>query len=153
MVTDDLKNAPLYYNLGERIATALKYLEETDFSNLEPGKYELDENRLYALVQEYNSDSNDEGVWEAHRRYVDVQYVAEGSEYIGYVNVKRLTRTSEYDSKDDYTLFKGEGDFITMNKGAFMILAPEDAHMPCRAINDPLPVKKVVVKVLAEVMP
>lgn len=49
MVTDNIKNADLYYGMGERIKKALEFLKETDFSKMEPGKYEIDGSNVYAL--------------------------------------------------------------------------------------------------------
>ena len=40
MIFDQLKNAHLYFPLGERITKALQYLTNTDFTNVEPGTYE-----------------------------------------------------------------------------------------------------------------
>ena len=34
-----------------------------------------------------------------------------------------------------------------MREGMFMILFPQDGHMPCTAIDGPSPIFKVVVKV------
>jgi YhcH/YjgK/YiaL family protein len=58
-----------------------------------------------------------------------------------------LAISQAYDAENDFALFKGHGDFMTMTAGTFAIFAPQDAHMPCIAIQEPQQVKKVVVKV------
>ena len=150
MIIDRIDNAPLYVGLGKRIAAALEYLRQTDFARLAPGRYDLDGDNVYALVQEYTTKPRDKGRWEAHRRYIDVQYLAAGIERIGYANAQRLTVTEAYDAAKDALFLEGEGDFLLMRPGMFMMLAPEDAHMPGLAAAAPAPAKKVVVKVLVQ---
>jgi len=146
MIIDNLKNAALYKGLAGRIATALEYLAKTDFTKLEPGRYDLDGNNIYALVQHYTTKPREKGLWEAHRRYIDVQYVATGSEIMGYAPIGTLAVTKAYAEKDDCELFAGTGDFVTACAGTFVVFFPEDGHMPCLANGAPEPVQKVVVK-------
>lgn len=148
MIIDVLENAQLYAGLHSRIELGLSFLKSNNFSEMEPGKYEIDGKNVFALVQAYQTKPKDAGVWESHRRYIDIQYVAEGMERIGYANLKTLTPSQPYDKENDFELFKGHGDFLTVNAGTFAIFAPQDAHMPCIAIQEPLQVKKVVIKVL-----
>ncbi len=68
-------------------------------------------------------------------------------EQMGYAWIKTLNVTKEYDSAGDYLLLDGKGCMLTCNKGTFAVFGPEDAHMPCIAIDAPRPIVKVVVKV------
>jgi beta-galactosidase beta subunit len=43
----------------------------------------------------------------------------------------------------------GDGDFLTVSQGTFMLLMPEDGHMPGIAADAPALVKKAVVKIEA----
>jgi YhcH/YjgK/YiaL family protein len=147
MVIDKITNAQLYYGLGKRITLALKYLKETDFSGIEPGRYEIDGSNVYALVQVYESKLPDTGKWEGHRKYIDIQYVAEGSELIGYANIERMKTICGYDEEKDFILFEGKGDFLSVPAGTFALLWPHDVHMPGIAADIPRTVKKVIVKV------
>src|SRR4051812_45420880 len=132
--------------LGQRIMAALDYLQTTDLANAKPGTFEIDGKNVYAMVQHYNTKPKEQGVWEAHRKYIDVQYVAEGIELMGYMNLKHLN-AGEYDVAKDFLLLQGQGNFLLMPAGTFVILTPEDAHIPGVAVDSPQPVKKVVVKV------
>lgn len=147
MIVDNIKNADLYFGMGARIEKALKYLQKTDFAGMKPGRYEIDGDNVYALVQEYESKPLADGKWEAHRRYIDVQFVAGGTEQMGYAYGASLQVSKEYDSEGDYLLYQGNGSMIVCTAGTFVIFGPEDVHMPCMAVNVPKPVKKVVVKV------
>ena len=146
MVIDQLKNAHHYYSLGEGIAAALRYLQNTDATKVEPGRYALDGDQLFAMVQQYDTKPKEQGFWEAHRKYIDVQYVAQGLEHMGFAHLNQL-RPQPYDEEKDFLKLEGEGEFVLMRAGTFVILGPEDAHMPGMAVAAPQPVRKVVVKV------
>ena len=80
MIIDQLENASQYYGLGTRIEMALRYLQETDLQNVGVDRYDIDGDKVYAMVQGYDSKPKAEGFWESHRKYLDVQYVAAGAE-------------------------------------------------------------------------
>lgn len=147
MVVDKLTNASLYAPAGSRIAKAFEFLRRSDLATLADGRYEIDGANVFALVQSYETKSREVGKWEAHRKYIDVQYVASGDECMGYANLADLKISKEYDAKDDYLLAEGSGDFVRVRPGMFTIFHPQDAHMPCTSVQNPSRVKKVVVKV------
>ena len=146
MIVDQLKNAEQYYAFGTGIEAALRYLQQTDFTNVAPERYDIDGDRVYAMVQEYDSKPRAEGFWEAHRKYLDVQYVAAGFEHMGYAAAATL-QAGRYEEDKDFIKLEGDGEFFLLRKGYFCILAPQDAHMPGMAVEQSAPVKKVVVKV------
>ena len=150
MIIDAIKNRTIYTGLGAGIRTALEYLAQTDFAGLAPGRFDLKGDSLYALVQQYETKPREKGLWEAHRRYIDVQYVAAGVETMGYAPVGTLTVSQAYATENDCVLFSGTGDFLTARAGTFVIFFPEDAHMPCLVKDMPGPVRKVVVKVAVD---
>ncbi|MDA0659841.1 MAG: YhcH/YjgK/YiaL family protein [Planctomycetota bacterium] len=148
MILDKLSNANSYFGLHERIAAALQYLQQHDWTTPPPGKIVIQGDQIYALVQDNTTKPRQEGVWEAHRRYIDVQLVASGVEEMGYANVDTLTIQKPYDAKDDYELFTGNGSYVTVPTGSFAIFFPQDGHIPGLAVHDePASVRKVVVKV------
>ena len=146
MIVDQLKNAEQYYGFGTGIEAALRYLQQTDFTNVAPERYDIDGDRVYAMVQEYDSKPRAEGFWEAHRKYLDVQYVAAGFEHMGYAAAATL-QAGPYEGDKDFIKLEGDGEFFLLREGYFCILAPQDAHMPGMAVGQSAPVKKVVVKV------
>ncbi len=147
MVTDRLVNAGLYRSLSPRIAAALDYVSLSDFSKMPDGRHDVDQDRVFALVQRYNSKPLAEGRWEAHRKYIDLQVVLSGVEQIGYVSIDQLS-AEPYDAERDLMWLAGTtGQWITVPAGHFMLLWPGDAHMPSIAAGPPQPVMKVVVKV------
>lgn len=147
MIFDQLKNAHLYFPLGERITKALQYLTNTDFTNVEPGTYEIDGENIFAIVQLYNTKPSSTTKWESHKKYIDIQYMVSGKEKIGFTDSKKVIVMKEYHPGNDISIYKGEGNFLTAVEGQFVIFFPTDIHMPQLALNIPHEVKKVVVKV------
>lgn len=144
MIKDKITNYLTYTNLSEGLKRGLKYLAETDFSKTENGTYEISGKDVYAIVQEYQT--KEKGLLEAHRQYIDIQYIIEGSEKIGYSKLKTQTPATDYEPDIIFYEDKQDG-FIEMNNGDFAIFYPDDLHMPCITINQPQKVRKVVVKV------
>jgi YhcH/YjgK/YiaL family protein len=148
MISDSIKNRNLYTAISPRIKTALEYIAKTDFSAMEPQKIELDGKNLYVLVQEYDSLPRAQGKWECHRNYIDIQYIAEGNEQIGFTSITNMKVLTPYNPEKDVEILTGDGDYVTLPKGSFGIFFPEDAHEPKIAPYDkPGKVKKIVVKI------
>jgi len=148
MIIDRLDNAARYSGLGERIALALQFLQDNDCTELPVEKIPIRGDEVYALVQDNTTKPRDQGVWEAHRKCIDVQFVAAGVEEMEYAHIKTLTSQQPYDENDDYELFDGPGSVVTVPAGSFTIFFPEDGHIPGCAVNDePAAVRKIVVKV------
>ena len=101
MIADILKNRHIYEAISPRIKTALEYIAKTDFSAMEPGRYELDGSNLFVLVQAYDSIPREQGKWECHKKYIDIQYIAEGVEQIGCNNIDKMKITTEYNPEKD----------------------------------------------------
>lgn len=150
MIKDNIKNANIYHNLSDYIKIGLDYLANTDFSTVAEGRYEIYEDKVYANVQTYLT--KDVGKFEAHKKYTDIQFLAKGKEKIGVSNVENFAPTIPYDSEKDIVFLTGKKDFelkfVELKENEFVILPPEDAHMPMVALDTPMNVKKVVVKVL-----
>lgn len=149
MVIDRIENASLYHSLHPRFKQAFDYINQVNIHTIAVGRHEVDGDFMYALVQEYDTKLKEEGKWEAHRRYIDLQYMVQGSEGMGYANIHHLQQ-GEYDATRDFLPLYGEGDQVTLGSGYFVLLMPEDAHMPGMAIGDPAPVRKIVLKIAVE---
>ena len=147
MIVDRLAHASEYFNLGQGIRAALEYLQNTDIGELTPGRHDVDGDRLFALVSDYDTKSPDETFWEAHRRHIDVQYVHAGRERIGYGDLVDFA-ADPYDAERDLVVARGEtGQFVEVQPGGFVILFPHDVHMPGLTAREKARVRKVVVKV------
>jgi YhcH/YjgK/YiaL family protein len=146
MILDHLSNSAMYHTIHPGFKQAFDFLLKADLESLETGRYEIDGQKLFAMVQKYNTKRKEETFWEAHQRYIDVQYIFKGVEIFGYANVTHLSRGA-YDPTRDFLPLHGEGDFLSLHEGYFVIFMPQDAHMPGIAVDSPSVVKKIVIKI------
>jgi len=147
MIIDKIKNAHLYKNIGERISKSFDYITQTDLKNLASGKYEIDGENIFALISEYKTKLESEGKLEAHRKYIDVQYVIIGEELMGYSPLGNQQILDPYKEQNDIVFYTGDKSFIKVSEGMFAIFFPEDVHMPGIASGRSSSVKKLVIKV------
>lgn len=147
MIFDSLKNANLYYGINKKIATALKFLEENNLSRMSSGRYTVDGDEIYALVQNYTTKNEEETKWEAHRRYIDVQFILQGREKMGFSNLEKMEVIEDYNEESDVAFLEGNGDYITVSSGCFAIFFPDDVHKPGLAVDQPESVQKFVLKI------
>lgn len=148
MIADTIKNRDVYTLLSPRIKTALEYLGTTDFSGMEPGRYNIDGDNIFALIQKYQTIPKEEAKWECHNIYIDIQYIVEGAEQIGFGNTDEMEVITEYDPVNDIAFLIGEGGYATFSEGCYGIFFPHDAHQP-RVTPGKVPgqVKKVLIKI------
>jgi uncharacterized protein, YhcH/YjgK/YiaL family len=147
MIIDSLKNAKLYYCLGERFEKALRYLQENDIAKMESGKYPIDGDNVFLLVKRYDSFPLAECKLENHKLYADIQQVISGKEYFCYAPLAGLEMIDPHPENDVY-YFKGACEPITLTGDLFALVLPDDGHMPERAINEVRePIVKAVMKV------
>lgn len=149
MIIDRLRNPSPLFTLPPRLARALEYLRATDMRTVPIGRHDLDGDDLFALVQEYTTRAADACVWEAHRRYIDVQFVVTGAERMGVASLAQLREREAYDAARDVAFFEPGSEFVTVRAGMFAIFGPEDVHSPGHAAGQPGLVRKVVVKASA----
>lgn len=148
MILNTLERMDRYAVLNPRFAAAFDFLRR-----LGPmpsiGRHAIDEEAAYALVQEYQTRPVAGVQLEAHRRYVDVQYIVRGVEAIYWAPLDGLTVTMPHDDSKDVALFAASATMIpvAIRAGQCAILFPEDAHAPCCTWGEPAEVLKVVVKV------
>ncbi len=135
MIVDQLSNAHLYNGLGERLVTALRYLQSHNFNEIEDGKHTIRGEEIYLVLRRYTPNPvTDASKVEAHRKYYDVQYVASGREQMGYAPLSKVQITDPYKEDGDYLLGKCPMSMIDAPEGMFFIFGPEDAHLPGAAV-------------------
>ncbi len=152
MIVDQIDHVGQYYKLGDRIETALRYLSDVDITSMDNGQYPIRGKDIYVVVSRYTPRPGDGRKYEAHRKYLDVQYIAAGHELMGYAPVEKITVTGEYDPENDALFGSVDGDLVAATAGTFFILYPRDAHMPGVApkIGAAVEVTKAVIKVAVD---
>jgi len=149
MILDILEDKKTYLGLDSKFQKAFKFLQESDLEHLQIGKYEIEGEDIYAMVQAYTTKPIEEGKWEAHRKYIDIQYIVKGAELVGWATLDGLEVSQEYNSEKDVLFLKKSENWSALKLRAkhYAIFFPEDAHMPGVCEGSPDDVKKVVVKI------
>ncbi len=146
MIIDKIENYKLYANLTKRLAKGFDYLKNTDLMAIAPGTYEIDNKEIFAIVQEYNTKEIKDCVLEGHTKYIDIQYMIEGVELMGFTT-KKDQKTVKTDVDKDYTFYEGETSYFRIEGGMFTVFFPDDLHRPSVQDGTSSKVKKVVIKV------
>ena len=144
MIFDSVAHIECYKDIHPEIYRGLKLLI-TDFSGMEDGRYSVDGDKLFYMLQSYETKP-DNDLPEAHRKYIDIQCVLSGAEVIGVGTLEEMTEVESYPEKDLF-LYHGPTDRITLTPGKFVVLWPQDAHAAGIAAKGPSLCHKCVVKV------
>ena len=149
MVVDRIENLHLYTSLSEDIAKAFGILKQADFTTKKEGRYEADGDNLYYIVQRYTTKPIEQGRLEAHKKYIDIQFVASGEELLGHAPLGNLETDVAYDEAADVAFYKMPDGITTVDlrAGMFCVLFPQDVHMPGCRTGAAANVLKVVIKV------
>lgn len=147
MIYDTLSNAKLYAGISNAMAVAMEVLQTTDFAAVVPGSYQVRDG-VYYNVMEPTLKAVEDGGWECHRKYIDVQYVLVEGEQILYCPLEDV-QWDEYNEVKDCALSKSKVPYVSlpMHPNTFAVFFPGDAHAPTLAIDEVKQVKKVVIKV------
>ena len=117
----------------------------------ETRRVDLDEDRLFVMLQHSVTKPRAEQQMETHRRYADIQVVVSGSELMELAQVDALTVTTPYDAQKELVLYAmpAPGTTLVMNDGCCAVLFPSDAHAPLLApAGQSGSSRRLVVKVL-----
>lgn len=146
MIIDHLDQSERYQSLIPGLKKGFDYLKQNDFSKIAPGRYEIDGDRVYAMVQKSKGRPASEALLESHRKYLDIQLVLGKEETFGWRETKACQKAkSAFDAEKDIVFYDdGAGLFFTIKAGEFAIFFPDDAHAPNISTGD---IWKVVVKV------
>jgi biofilm protein TabA len=146
MIFDVLANTDRYAGLHPLFARAFAFLRETDFAAMAPGRYPLEGDILFAIVEEAEGRTRDAAQLECHRKYIDIQFVLSGLDEMGWKPLVECREPAvEYSDKRDIAFFRdAPAAWLAVPPGAYCVFFPEDAHAPLVGAG---PIRKVVIKV------
>ncbi len=151
MIVDALTQCGRYTALSPRFAAAFDFLKQLPADKVS-GRYSIDGDDCFALVQSYNTKPISEGKFEAHRKYIDIQFIQAGRETILWTPLAQLTKTTEpYAAEKDIAFFATPAHVtpIQLHAGEFTIFFPEDGHAPGLEYAGSTEVRKTVIKIRA----
>ena len=146
MLYGTLKHLDSYRGIHPGIMRGLEILRDTDFSQLEDKRYDVDGDNLFFSLQSYESKPSN-NTPEAHKQYVDIQFLVSGRERMGVAPLEDMVEVAEARPEGDIWLYHGPTDELLLTGDRFAVLWPEDAHAPGIAVDGPEPCRKCVVKV------
>ena len=146
MIIDDIANAEKYNSLHKDFKLVFDFIRNNDLTKLKCGKHQIRGNEVFFNLQEYETKPIQK--LEAHKKYIDIQVVAIGKEYMGYTNLNNTTISEEYNEEKDVMFLNGKVDKLLATNKNFLIFYPEDAHMPALSVDNPSIVKKAIFKIL-----
>lgn len=104
---------------------------------------------MFAMEQAYLTKAPCEGRWESHLKYIDIQVIVEGREYIGVTDIAKLSLAEDLTPDKDllfYAPLTLAGSLL-LGAGEAAILYPPDGHLPGLIAGERVLVRKSVVKV------
>lgn len=137
--------------LPEAVREGLRFIKDTDLASAPVGRVDIDGDRIFAMVQDYETKPLSENRPESHIRYLDIQYVVSGREVIGLAPLDGAgAPVTDFREERDLLFYDDvSGEMpLTMNAGSYAVFYPWDVHRPACQLNDQSEsVRKVVVKI------
>ncbi|OQA81830.1 MAG: Toxin-antitoxin biofilm protein TabA [Lentisphaerae bacterium ADurb.Bin242] len=155
MIYDSLSNTSSY-PLGPAFRKAVEFLRSLN-AGTPTGRHEIDGDKLYANVMEYETQEAAPVQYEVHRKYADLQALITGSETLFARSADGLAVESPYNAEKDCAFLAApanRGDVkLLLEPGNFALLFPQDAHMGKGAgIRGAGKLKKAVVKIALDAL-
>ncbi len=134
--------------INEISKVAYDFVVDFDANKYEDGRYDLSDG-VYVNIQSYETKDRVNCLFEAHKKYIDIQYMIKGEELITISSVDELEESEPYDDEKDITFYSNclRGKDYLIENGTFLIIKPYEAHMPCVAVNGNKNVRKMVIKI------
>ncbi|MGJ3198027.1 YhcH/YjgK/YiaL family protein [Peribacillus frigoritolerans] len=144
MIFDLIENLDEYKSLNPKFANGLEKLNEVEIDYNK--RFDFDGG--YLFFQEGTTNHIDEGTFEAHKKYIDIQIVLDGSEYVAWAPINQLVVDVEYNAEKDVIRLNGSPKVIMkINKGMAYICLPHDGHKALKYINKATKYNKAVIKI------
>jgi YhcH/YjgK/YiaL family protein len=146
MICAKLSDVQSYRGIHPNLDLALDHLTPEFLAALGDTRQDLLGDQVYATRFDYDTLPLEDTFFEAHRRYLDIHLMLQGSERVDIAH------------PDDLTLFQQEGDFyayrgtaaqtLVLKPGEFLVVFPGDAHRIKIQADGPATVSKAVFKIL-----
>ncbi|MHC4204641.1 MAG: NanQ anomerase/TabA/YiaL family protein [Planctomycetota bacterium] len=149
IIINELQHAERYFSMHPAFEKAFAFLRQDGLAELSEGQHEIDGDRLFCMISKGPGRSRSEAKLEAHRKYIDIQYIIAGTDEMGFkptVDCKMID--TEYDADKDIMFFNDQPDsWTTVPAGSFVIFFPQDAHAPLVSSGE---IHKAVLKIAVE---
>jgi len=137
-----------YEGMHPRFAKAFAFLKRPDLAQLPVGRYEIEKDNCWAMVQECELTPFGEVQHpEVHGTFIDIQAPLDGPETYGLADTKgRLYQP--FDAQKDVGFADLKTEPLTLQPGEFVIFFPvTGGHAPCKTLGPKTMRKKLVIKI------
>ena len=149
IIINKLEHAERYFSMHPAFEKAFAFLRQDGLAELPSGRQQIDGDSLFCIISKGPGRSRSEAKLEAHRKFIDIQYIIAGTDEMGFkptADCKVID--TEYDADKDIMFFKDQPDNWTpVPAGSFVIFFPKDTHAPLVSSGE---VHKVVLKIAVE---
>lgn len=148
MILDTFCNIQSYESFSEDIFKGLVFLKDAN-SNISKGIYKIN-NRVSAIVEEYQTSFQNEFDFESHKNVIDIQYPIIGLERVLWSPLDDMKIKTPYDSENDCTYYTNphtQATQVDIGNEIFAIFFENDGHSPKHCSIRPEFIKKITIKV------
>ena len=148
MIIDKTENLKNYAKLLPNLQAGLDKVASLG-SDPEVGRYEFDGG--FFMIQKGLTSPAADGDFEAHRKYIDVQIILKGAEYVIWDEISNLKETVPYDAAKERVMLGGQVKHtFRIDAGMSWVAFPQDAHKACKHLDSQTEYVKVVMKLPVE---
>ena len=152
MIIDNIKNADKYIAVNPYFKAVFEVLKSYD-ADTEEKRTEIDGDKAFINLSSYVNKNVSECKFESHARYMDIQFVVTGHEYIDVTDTDGLVFTENKLTESDIAFYEDPDFFTTadLQPGDFVVLFPGEAHRPLVAPDGKgIATKKAVAKIVMD---
>ena len=140
-------DALTYRGIHPNLDMALERITKEFLSSVGEERVEIKGSDVYATRFTYETIPEEESFFEAHKNYLDIHLMLEGSERVEIAPPETLTEFNRVEANDFYA-YRGEGQYrLVLSPGDFLVVFPNDAHKIKMHVDGPETVTKAVFKV------
>lgn len=150
MVLDKMENLTNYLEANPLLWKVAGFMRDFEKNGMKDGTYEIDGKHVYAMIQSYRTKpQTPDMMFEAHRKYIDLQYIVSGIEKMRWAKLSSVDLVrEEYSKGNDIAFYEGDALFdFTLTAGSFIMFYPQDAHLPGLSADKDVNVRKIVFKI------
>lgn len=145
-------NMSKYEEIKKYSQEAFQFMENFRAEDYADGRYDLKEEGLFVNIMTFTTKKREEQKYEAHKKYIDVQWVLDGEEAFCLKDISDMEEKDiimPYNEEQDIMFYSQEveGEYHILKSGEFLVMPPECAHMPGMEVQYPSVVRKAVIKI------
>lgn len=146
MIYDSISNFKRYLTVHPNFISVSEFISNYNLSELSMSEFYIC-NGIKVMINEYETKELEKGIIECHRKFIDIQILLSGEEYIGINRKEKAKEKKEYNEEKDYQELSGDYCLTKLETGYFVIFYPEDGHMPGIKVENKNKVRKIVFKI------